>query len=204
MNKNSPEKNIICSFPFQVDPVHLFVWSDNVFSKEECEKIIKLAKKQKTIKSEIGLGDVKIQTEKSIRDSEIIWISPTDEFGWLFKKIAIVATELNKKFFNFDILGAIEGLQFTSYKAPTGKYRKHVDRNFGGLVRKLSLTIQLSDPKDYQGGELCLYEGEESHVAGKQQGTVIIFPSFVLHEVRQVTKGQRYSLVTWITGKPFQ
>ena len=111
---------------------------------------------------------------------------------------------LNDKFFKFDLFGAMEGLQFTSYKGPGGKYGKHVDRNHGGIIRKLSLTVQLSDPKKYEGGDLCLYDSDKPSLGSKKQGGVVVFPSFVQHEVRPVTKGQRYSLVAWITGKPFK
>jgi len=71
------------------------------------------------------------------------------------------------------------------------------------IPRKLSLVLQLSDPKDYEGGELILHLSEEPTVVPKKQGYVTIFPSFVLHEVTPVTSGTRHSLVSWISGKPF-
>jgi PKHD-type hydroxylase len=109
-----------------------------------------------------------------------------------------------KGFFKFDLFGATEGFQFTKYTAPGGKYGRHIDSSPGTLIRKLSFTLQLSDPKDYQGGELCLYLGDKGEVMKKEQGHVAVFPSYVLHEVKPVTKGTRYSLVSWITGKPFK
>ena len=73
-------------------------------------------------------------------------------------------------------------------------------------VRKLSISIQLTNPEEYEGGELKLYDGddEEGIVMDKTQGTLIIFPSYVLHEVMPMNKGERNSLVTWITGKQFK
>ena len=47
--------------------------------------------------------------------------------------------------FHFELTGLFEGLQFTRYEAPSGKYDKHVDRTFNSLIRKLSFTVQLSD-----------------------------------------------------------
>lgn len=198
------ERPTITSWPFEVDPVHLFAWVDNVFTKQECEKIIKLATKQKLVQSKIGFGPVETKKDKSIRLSKIRWLSPTTEFEWVFRKITDATINLNNKFFKFDIFGTIEGLQFTSYKAPGGKYGKHVDRSLGGVVRKLSITIQLSNPETYSGGDLCFYTSEKRHVGPRQQGSLIAFPSFVQHEVQPVTKGQRYSLVSWVTGKPFR
>ncbi len=111
---------------------------------------------------------------------------------------------LNQKYFNFDLFGITEGLQFTNYTAPSGNYGKHVDRSFSIPIRKLSMSIQLSNPNEYEGGDLLLHEGEEGIPLLKEQGTLLLFPSYILHEVTPVTKGERNSLVTWITGTPFK
>jgi PKHD-type hydroxylase len=71
-------------------------------------------------------------------------------------------------------------------------------------VRKLSISIQLTNPEEYEGGELKLYDSKEETIMDKAQGTLILFPSYVLHEVMPVTKGERNSLVTWVTGKQFK
>ena len=79
-----------------------------------------------------------------------------------------------------------------------------IDKCKDRIIRKLSLSIQLSDPSSYEGGELVLYVGEEGITVPKEQGKLIAFPSFTLHEVKPVTKGERYSLVAWITGPQFK
>ena len=71
-------------------------------------------------------------------------------------------------------------------------------------VRKLSISVQLTNPEEYEGGELKLYFQDKGTVVDKTQGTLILFPSYVLHEVMPVTKGERNSLVTWVTGKQFK
>jgi PKHD-type hydroxylase len=68
--------------------------------------------------------------------------------------------------------------------------------------RKLSLVCQLSDPSEYEGGELQINTGE-IFTPEKQKGTVILFPSYLLHRVTPVTKGTRRSLVLWIEGPAF-
>jgi PKHD-type hydroxylase len=105
--------------------------------------------------------------------------------------------------FQFDLTGFAEGIQFTQYKAPSGHYVKHVDC-IPGATRKLSLSLQLTDPKDYEGGDVVFHYKNNPDVAPKSKGTVIIFPSYVLHEVTPVTRGERYSLVAWITGPQFK
>lgn len=183
----------------EVDTQENWAYADNVFTKEECAKIIKI-------------GNDKLQPAKvfgnnqDIRESQIAWLYPNDNMEWVFRKITDHVTSLNNQFFNFDLAGFGEGFQFTKYVSPTGHYGKHIDKIIKGHIRKLSLTIQLSDNSEYEGGELILHLGDkgESKEHMKEQGKLIAFPSYVLHEVKPVTKGTRYSLVAWITGKPFK
>ena len=79
----------------------------------------------------------------------------------------------------------------------------HIDKLYKGTIRKLSITIQLSSPQDYEGGDLILHNGEPEKMQ-KELGKLIVFPSYTLHEVTPVTKGTRYSLVAWVAGKPFR
>ena len=81
-----------------------------------------------------------------------------------------------------------------------------------GKVRKLSMTLNLTDPNDYEGGNLLFDFGEASQAKQSQkeidvartQGTLIVFPSFLRHCISPVTKGTRYSLVNWSLGRPFR
>jgi PKHD-type hydroxylase len=194
------ENNIInnTSWAFNLDQINTYAFWEDFLSKDECDKIIKIAKNQKIIKGKV-FGNT-----KNVRKSNITWLYPNEELDWLFRKITDVVTNLNERFYKFDLYGIVEGLQFTNYKAPGGKYDKHVDRGFNRGIRKLSISIQLTDSKEYEGGELKLYEASTPTVMNKKQGTLILFPSFILHEVTPVTKGERNSLVTWITGKNFK
>jgi len=146
----------------------------------------------------------KTNIKSDVRQSKICWIYASDDLDWVFKRITDIVLNLNNRFFQFDLHGLNEGLQFTNYKAKSNKYGKHIDRSFDSLIRKLSLSIQLTDPKEYEGGELFLYEDEKGTEMKKEQGTLILFPSYTLHEVKPVTKGERNSLVSWVTGKQFK
>jgi len=187
------------SWNFELDQTNLYAFWNNAFSKEECQKIINIAK---------GKGLIKGTTkgESDVRDSKISWLYPSDGIDWVFRRVTDMTLNLNERFFKFDLFGLNEGFQFTNYEAPSGKYGKHVDRAINIAVRKLSISIQLTNPEEYDGGELKLYDGddEKGTVMSKEQGTLVIFPSYVLHEVMPVTKGTRNSLVTWVTGKQFK
>ena len=188
------------SWNFELDQVNLYAFWNNAFSKEECQTIINIAKNKGLIKGTTK-GNV-----KDVRDSKISWLYPIDGMDWVFRRVTDMTLSLNERFFKFDLFGINEGFQFTNYEAPSGKYGKHVDRAVNMSVRKLSISIQLTNPEEYEGGELKLYYGddEEAIVMDKTQGTLIMFPSYVLHEVMPVTKGERNSLVTWVTGKQFK
>jgi len=191
-------KSVNSSWSFKQDKVHLFAFWKNAFTKEECEKIIEIANNK-------GLVEGTVRNNKSnVRKSKICWLYAPDDMGWVFQRVAGMVQDLNERFFNFDIFGLNEGFQFTNYKAPSGKYGKHVDRLTNSIIRKLSISIQLTDPKEYEGGELYIYEQEKGTLLDKKQGTLIMFPSYVLHEVTPVTKGERNSLVTWVTGNQFK
>jgi len=188
------------AWSFELDPINSYAFWKSAFSKEECEKIINIAKKNDLIKG-VTLNDIQ---NNEVRDSKIVWLYPSDNLDWAFRRVTDIVMNLNDRFFKFDLFGMLEGFQFTNYTAPGGKYGKHVDSTLGIPIRKLSLSIQLTDPKKYKGGELYLYPDEEGKVMEKEQGTLVLFPSYVLHEVMPVTKGERNSLVSWITGKPFK
>ena len=185
------------SWNFKLDEVNLYSFWKDAFTKEECEKIINIAKNK-------GLVKGKTIGKSNARKSKVSWLFSNDDMEWAFRRVTDIILNLNDRFFKFDIFGLHEGFQFTNYKAPSDKYSKHVDNRVNALVRKLSLSIQLTDSKEYEGGELYLYNSDKGELMDKTQGTLIMFPSYVLHEVMPVTKGERNSLVTWVTGKQFK
>ena len=190
-------KSYSTNWNFYLDKVNSYAYCEKVFTKEECKKIIEIGKQK-------GLEKGTTRSNNDLRSSKVSWLYPNDNLQFAYRKITDVVLNLNKKFFQFDIFGLNEGLQFTNYKAPSDKYGKHIDRAYDFLVRKLSLSIQLTEPKEYEGGELILYEDEKGTEMKKEQGTLVLFPSFILHEVKPVTKGERNSLVAWVTGNQFK
>jgi PKHD-type hydroxylase len=185
------------SWSFELDQVNFYAYWNNAFSKEECQTIINIAKDK-------GLVTGTTKGESDARESKVSWLYSVDNIEWAFRRVTDITLNLNERFFKFDLFGLNEGFQFTNYEAPSGKYGKHIDRSMNMPVRKLSISIQLTNPEEYEGGELKLYDGEKETVMDKTQGTLIIFPSYVLHEVMPVTRGERNSLVTWVTGKQFK
>jgi PKHD-type hydroxylase len=197
----NPEKRLTVSssWAFNLDPIQSWAYWDNAFTKQECEKIIEIGS-AKTLTQ----GRVRNEKKSNVRKSDIAWLYPSDGLEWAYEKMTNIITNLNDRFFGFDLFGIAEGLQFTRYESPGDRYGKHIDSSSGGLIRKLSFTLQLSEPETYKGGDLCLYFEDKAKVMKRDQGSITLFPSYVLHEVKPVTQGMRYSLVCWITGKPFK
>jgi PKHD-type hydroxylase len=183
------------------DIIQPFIIIEKFFSKEECEEIVKYGKKQILQDATVSVNN---NIKKNIRDSKISWLFPNKNTEHIFRKLTDAVLEVNQNVFNFDISGFTEGLQFTNYKAPGGNYTRHVDSGYGMNIRKLSISVQLTDPKKYEGGDFLLMYDPIDKIMPKDQGTLIIFPSYVLHQICPVTKGERNSLVTWITGKNFK
>ena len=135
-------------------------------------------------------------------------ISFFPENTWIEKLVIdYVASASKEANWNYVITGK-EQLQFANYKKEAF-YNWHRDCNItSDLYRKLSVTVQLSDSEDYEGGELQFknYWGNMALVNPKdmlKRGTVIVFPSSILHRVTPITRGTRYSLVQWYNGPDF-
>lgn len=152
--------------------------------------------------TDFNLVPAEVQNSKIddlVRKSKIAWLSDTKKHECVYKKVTDIGLDINKKYFNYDIFD-IEFLQYTVYTDDSNFYGIHTDYGQSQSCRKLSITIQLSDSNDYEGGELVLYNSAEKYVAKKDKGSVIVFPSWLPHEVTPVTKGVRKSLVGWFIG----
>ncbi|HZF30966.1 MAG TPA: 2OG-Fe(II) oxygenase [Gammaproteobacteria bacterium] len=146
----------------------------------------------------LGLGG----TNATIRRSRVVFLGAEQKYGWLYDRLWAAAQECNRLFFCVAVAGVEANVQLARYdSANRGFYDWHTD--FAGVrpLRKLSISIQLSNPEDYEGGDLELLYGTEPHKMDRSRGTFIVFPSFMLHRVTPVTRGVRWSLVSWILGR---
>lgn len=182
-----------------------WVWRDDVFANDEIQKIIHIGKLANLDRARTAASTLE-QTLK-VRQSLVSWLPINDYTSWIYQKISTATDEVNKSWFGYD-LKKIERLQFTCYDSSEyGRYDAHVDPNVWNkdTNRKLSFVMQLSDPEDYEGGDLCLYHSsKDPEIIPKKKGYCIFFPSHILHEVTPVTSGIRYTLVGWIHGPNFK
>lgn len=144
---------------------------------------------------------------KEIRSSRIKWIPQTTSWWWLYEKLSKMAIEANDALWNFDLVSLPECIQYTEYLATEGgHYGWHQDIGPGiASLRKISMTVQLSDDSEYEGGELEFNQGGNGGVmAPKGAGTVVVFPSYLMHRVNKITKGTRKSFVLWVGGEHYR
>lgn len=186
-------------------PATLNPWAYQLdyFTAAECDEIIQLGLELTTQAGNLGSGRT---VDNSVRQSTVSFFSPKDtRTEWIFNRISNAVTAFNQQFWNFD-LDFVECLQFARYQEPGDFYASHMDMFYDQLeIRKLSVSVQLSDPETYQGSDLrMLRYGETYDCAPKGRGSIIMFPSYQVHEVAPLISGTRYSMVAWVVGPPFR
>ncbi len=185
-------------------PIEPFVWWDGAFSEEQLDWLQKQAKNADK-RASVG-GDPDREHLDKIRRSNVDWITKNNDTSWIFEKLSHVVSSLNSQYYKFDLTGFGEALQLTTYDyTDQGMYGWHQD--YGGSTspsRKLSLVLQLTDPSEYDGGNLQIMTSGNPINVRKQRGLISVFPSYIVHQVTPVTRGSRQSLVSWITGPAFR
>jgi len=175
------------------------ITTEPVFSPEQCGQLIhSYSSKLK----DAGLGAKGVK-DKTVRKTQVYAIETTDDKA-LYDSVIGAAIQVNSEVWNYSLQGA-DRLQFLKYNIG-GHYDWHLDIGSGAhMYRKLSFVIPLSPPESYDGGELVIKAGNKERSAPLDQGKMILFPSFILHKVTPVTRGERYMLVGWLRGEtPFQ
>ena len=201
--------------------------------KEECEKIIEEFDTSKVKDATTGIyrgmdvlypeeieahkkennwdyihGKVKneLVSDVAIRRTKLNWFPINHEYNKILCDYVLKANEIQ---YHYN-LTKFTPCQFAKYNVGDF-YDFHQDAghqiiDYEKETRKISMTVQLSDPDSYEGGEFYFYNGtlEEIEPPIQKQGSILIFDSRMWHRVAPVTKGVRYSLVSWIFGPPFQ
>jgi PKHD-type hydroxylase len=191
-----------------------------------CDDIVRYGKQlQDALATTGGYGDSKklnqaqIKDLKKKRNSNVVWMNDR----WIYREIQPYIHQANTNAgWNFE-WDFSENCQFTKYNKGQyydwycdsweSAYNKPNDLSSHGRIRKLSVTVTLSDPQEYKGGELEFDfrnrdPDKKSNIKKCTEilpkGSLVVFPSHVWHRVCPVKKGSRYSLVIWNLGWPFK
>lgn len=177
-----------------------YYFFEQAFDDKQITDIVKLSSNLETERGTAGGS-----SSDGYRSSRIRWIPYDDKSRWLYEMLGNMANSANQALWNFNIAAMTENIQFGEYHASEkGHYDWHLDIGTGSFKRKISIVVQLTDPKEYEGGDLELLFGREPQRTARGKGNVTIFPSYALHRVTPVTKGVRQSLVIWVSGEPFR
>lgn len=180
------------------------------FSPPECVELIRIAESKGMAPGAIGnAANTAPVIDTSYRCAMTAHITP-DDAPWAFHNLMQKVAWANAEY-RFDLHGFYEDIGVMRYDAPDtlntqpGHYRWHQD--FGGGVysrRKVSIVALLSDPVEFDGGELRLFNQGDEMADLSQKGDMVMFPSWTPHCVTDVTFGRRYSLVAWVSGARFR
>jgi PKHD-type hydroxylase len=184
---------------------YMAITTEPIFTPKQCEMVIEKGRSLKPQKALVGAGTKGGEHDTKKRVTTISWI-PFKEMPEMYQQIETQMLRVNGNHFGFDGMGITEPGQFTEYPKG-GFYDWHMDSdtNFAHqpTVRKISMTILLSDPSTFSGGELEFMD-KGKKINDLKQGQAIFFASFLRHRVAPVKKGIRHSLVMWFGGPPLR
>lgn len=182
---------------------------ERAFSPPECEAMIHAAQASGFSPGSIGIGIGQtpiVDPNYRMADSARLL---DENLPWAFDRVRERVEWANQEY-RFDLHGLFEDLGVMRYDAPAGDkpgghYRWHQD--FGGGIysrRKVSVVALLTEPDEFEGGDLVLFTDGEKKANLQYRGDLVLFPSWVPHCVTPVTRGRRHSLVAWVSGPRFR
>ena len=197
-----------------------FYYYPKYFTDEKIEAIHEMIRRGGYKFEKGGTGsDDQPKDQHYSNNRDIAYVPGDPNSWWLYNELEKLTIEANNALFQFDIQYVTDPLHYVIYPEPnkpdkTGQTRKeggyldwHMDIGMGGVNhRKLALTVQLSDPKDYEGGVFqCWFGGGGKFIdLPRQKGDVLVMPTFIMHNVSPITRGERRALVYWTGGEPFR
>ena len=177
----------------------LAVQVPDVFDAAECEQLIgliaELGQSAGAIAREDGDGDALDTSVRRVQQTAV----PRDA-EWVYERLGRIVEDSNEEHFGFDLREFDSDALIVDYRVGDF-YQWHLDVGRDASSRKLSVSVCLSPPGDYDGGALAFPGLEFDRVP---QGAAVVFPSFVLHGVQPVKRGRRCALVAWMAGPPFR
>ena len=175
-----------------------------LFTPDQCRQIIECGRRQPPQKAQVGMNKPEGGVDTKKRVTTISWI-PFKEMEAMYVDLNKFIQKANENHFGFGDIRITENAQFTEYPEG-GFYDWHMDCDINMQheppVRKISMTLLLNDPSEFEGGHLELMS--PGTFGELKQGHAICFASFINHRVQPVTRGIRQSLVVWFGGKPFR
>jgi predicted 2-oxoglutarate/Fe(II)-dependent dioxygenase YbiX len=178
----------------------LFFIEPNFWSAEECWQLREISKFG-TLELAGIYSDGKLQVDSSFRQTGRIVLNH-GVHQEIERSIWTIKSRLEEQF-GVSLMN-LQGSQLLQYQ-PGHYFRMHQDegRISSPGTRKVSVVVFLNSQSTFKGGELVFYESEEdgrnrkSFTFTGEEGMLLGFSPYLFHEVRQVTSGIRFTVVTW-------
>lgn len=185
-----------------------FYYFKNIFTDSMIKELEDMVKSNYTFsKGKTGIAELGNDTDSyETNNRDIAYLYPDERSKPLYDLLFPLALEANEKLYGFDIDIVTDPIHYVIYPEDGGHLDWHMDVGaYGVNKRKLAMTVQLSDANDYEGGEFQIWFGGKEHLTlPREKGDVVIFPTFCMHRVTPITRGQRKVLVFWTGGRPFR
>jgi PKHD-type hydroxylase len=183
-----------------------FTYWDNFLTDAQLDKILNEFDQNTPDQGLIGYRS-DISYNHNVRSNKVCWLDRNINTEDIWQTLHSAITEVNEKYFCYDLRGCFELAQLGVYSSDTrDHYTWHVDSAPSGkYVRKLSMSILLNKPYEFEGGELQIkIVSDQPIILEQKRGRAWFFPSNTLHRVTPIISGIRKSLVLWIAGPPFR
>jgi predicted 2-oxoglutarate/Fe(II)-dependent dioxygenase YbiX len=172
-----------------------------VLNGKECDELLGYVAELGQVEGEVGRMDGRgSELDRTTRRVRQTSLPRTAETAWVYERLATVIEKCNQESFGFEVEGLNGDLVIVDYRAGDF-YNWHLDLGPGEMARKLSVSVMLSPPDDYEGGGLT-FPGAKFEKT--PQGAAVVFASFLLHGVQPVKQGRRCALLAWFEGPPFR
>jgi PKHD-type hydroxylase len=173
--------------------LHNYFSYNNVFTKEECNNIINICNIN--------------YLENNTNNTKMCYLLPNEKNNFIYDRIRKLVIEANMKIWNYNLYDFGEPIKFLEYNEKYNSQLK-IHNDIGNeqgwqTFRKLTIIVQLTDENTYEDCDLMIQNYDKLVTTNKNQGSIIIFPSFMMHQVTPIKKGIRNSLVLWAYGPPF-
>lgn len=175
-----------------------WVYND-ILTSEACDSLVRLYTQDRVPKEPPVIGEGAGAINLEVRNVTRVMLPTYKDIGG---RLAAAGLWANKQMWNFDVTHANQA-EFLAYPAG-GRYQAHVDTflQHGDECRKLTVLAFLND--NFKGGKFFLQDGQNRYYPPQSKGTVLVFPSFIMHGVEDVEEGERFSVVCWMVGKFFR
>lgn len=180
------------------------IYQEVIFTKEECEKIISYKEVYtdliwRSLEPVIDIENRRIDQHTYTKGGKKfgkffnVWdIQNDSNTFWVFERVLKWFSSVSNIELNFEQAKKIQGGSLLKY-SKGDLFQKHMDLTIGHENRRWNLGIQLNE--EYTGGEYIGYNNDNEILISPKTGTAVAYDSTTYHEIKEITSGERYSLV---------